>query len=1302
MSVRRIVSLFNQGQDHSNGGTNDTTDTGGNREDEPPRETKGQEQSEEAKYSAERTSLDPTRSMIWGVNNDTPEPPETDQMDIDTHDTSIPPTINGQSGRPSEPEPSSAMGFWTPTESGSLSNGSDIQFQTNGNSMGPNSTDVNGNVGNTDDNGTMRTNGNGISPSEGRDEDIYVRPSSLPRPTTTSAGNSQRRRIYTAVPVPIINQRLQRCTEINETTSFTRSEMTPAEIGSKIPRPSGAWRTKIPNVTPDSIRSIQSVSTLPPYSPPTGSVKEPRGYYETDPNLPGKEPQARRNDNLIQKFKEIELGPQRSIEYYLGTDLPSSHQAQNSIYAPLTWNAADRSDLHNHLSITDTLPKINTGFPRMVYDGGTSSLPENESIPSSTDRIKDLEFEVSSLRETLKSTQEQLRKDVAKALSPTAAVDRLHEYLKPDEDEGSPTKKVSPIRVTPFIRAKKLVVILDATNSGTVRPMSVGKLDHDTRIPRTVLKRISDCLTAEHKETHKRQQVFYLSGCGTGEEFGLNKSLHTTILDAYTYLSDNWDHGDELFLFGFSRGAFAIRAIAALITEIGLLNKAGMTHFETLYDTYFDPRYGKCRSTDEYEKWRGQCTSLAWNLNQLEGITITKVPVKFLGCLETIGWSNYEMEPSEKGQDAKKLWERGVFDFRHLLIHETVENAFHALALDEDRITHSPLLMFRPGNSIKPLTQVWFTGSHVNIGGGQLIMEAEKNASHPTTDQNELSDIVFLFLITECHEFLSFSKTYVNKAVSDYMSLTPNFVKEINFKHHWVSARIDELGSDAGKANVFNRIRNATGNRKKHIRTPLRYRPHWFDWEPWSRYKSCEAVHVSSQYRTKHYPNYIPKALLDYRCTKTFEKFGVIRDPSENAPGETSVLRYNAPRTREDTFYYAGQENKKGKPHPNNIVLPVVRLSAFEVLLAGGDTLIFGFGLAFRDIYRESPPVFQYSINELTGMQEDWILRVEPQPLKQMLSPTSMADRTIALRNTQSVPTSLKYQHYIIKQESPYNSVNGNSRVTSGAQQRSVSAAAGLPSTQGESPDTQEQPPPLPLARRLNTAQSSANLQHPVPESSTPFSYTNTPQLEDESGNGKGKGLHSAHTNHQQGNGRAIGSSQGPKGYDGTDEREPGPEGNPEPTEQKSKMGSVRQFFSFSTLRRKKKDPEASKSEHKRPRVSQIDGQNDRDSDRPTDGPSDPDRAESEVRKREDAKREHAEWLETFDHSQLVLPNIDEPEWMKLLRQGRGKVQPCKFKHHRNRDHGHGSSHRHNEDHKDENDDDYEYYECGHRRKRDS
>ncbi|KAK6510457.1 hypothetical protein TWF506_009564 [Arthrobotrys conoides] len=1352
MSVRRIVSLFNQGQEYLNGGTNDTNDNDENPEIEASPESDNQIQEAETGSPAEGT-LSPVK-MVWRITKETPELPESDQLDKNTHDTNAIPTLSDWV--PPESEPRFTMDTWTPTESQprhtpvngeggpSQANGNGVGLNGNGAYSNGNGTYTNGNgslyvngndkyangngIGQTNGNGTAHINGKDMSPSEEREEDIYARSSSLPRPTTKSAGNSQRLRAYATPSAPIVNPRPQRPPGIGEVPSFTRSEITPTEMVSKIPRLSGGFRSKIPNVTPDSLRSIPSVSTLPPYSPPQNPVQEPLECHETSNTLLNKEPQARTNDHSTVKFREIKQGPQQSLEHYLSTDLPFNYQTQTPNYGPIAWSAVDRSGLHCRAAITSDLPRINTDLPRMIYDGG-SSIPED--TPSPADRIKDLEFEVGSLHETLKTTKEQLKKEAANSLSPTAGVDRLYEYLKPDEGEASSSKKVSPIQVAPFIRAKKLILILDATNSGTIRPMSNGKLYPETQTPRTVLKRISDCLTAEHKGTRKRQQVFYLSGCGTGEEFGLNKSLHTTILDAYTYLSDNWEPGDELFLFGFSRGAFAIRAIAALITEIGLLNKAGMTHFETLYDSYFDPRYGKCRSTDEYEKWRAQCTSLAWNLGQLEGITITKVPVKFLGCLETIGWSNYERQPSKTGHDAKKLWEKGVFDFRHLLLHEAVEKAFHALALDEDRYTHSPLLMFRPRNSIKQLTQVWFTGSHVNIGGGQLILEAEKNVANPTPDQNELSDIVFLFLITECHEFLSFSKTYVNKGVSDYMSQqsTANVIKDIHFKNHWISARIDEIGSDSGNVNVFSRIRKATGNRKKHIRTPLRYRPHWFDWEPWNRYKSCEAIHGSSQYRTKHYPDYVPKALLEYRCAKTFERFGVGHDPSAKVPGEESVLRYSAPKTCEEKFYYVGQEDdedkkkkkkKKDRMHPNNMALPIIKLSAFEVLLSGGETLIFGFGLAFKDIYRESPPVFQYSFNELTGMREDWILRVETQPPRRELSPTSMADRTIALRNAQSVPTSLKYQHYVIRRESPYSSARPNSGAPLAARQRPVSAAARLASTQGNSSSTQEKPPPLP-PRRSDLTQSAPNLRDPAAtERRTPFSYTSTPQLEDESGTGKGKGRHSIHTNNLEGGDRGIGSSQGPRGYDGTDEREPGQEGNvnPEPKEQKSKMGSIRKFFSFASLRGKKKDSEASNSRSQRPGIGQIDGQTENNTDGPAEPPSDLQRAELEARERAEAEREHQAWLVTFDRSKLVLPDIEEPEWRKILRQGNGAVQPCKFKHqHSHGGHGHGHNHGHshqqdqnqqdqnqqdqsgqdqNQNHDDENDGDLESYGCGH------
>ncbi|KAK6335198.1 hypothetical protein TWF718_010634 [Orbilia javanica] len=1271
MSVRRIVSLFNHvGQEYLDGGTNDMADINQGAERELPNGTGPQE----AVGSPAGGTGEPSVKTVWRFPFDNPQSHETDRSNTNNTDDTNPMMRNWTLA---ESDPCLATGTWTPAESQPLPARADsgTKLQANGSGVYLNGDFgyTNGNGVHSEDNITpytkdnsikvisndiMHTNVNGNPPSEQKEESIYTRPSGLPRPITNSASSTQRRRAYTFPSAPsIMNPRPQRPPGVNDPPNFTRPEAASPDIVSKIPRLAGIVRNTAPDSTLAAILRVPSVSTLPSYSPPSNLAQGSWNYHESKATAP-EEPQEHANDYSEMLRSDITGIPERVSR--ASPEEPSQLDTKRNTSDTVTWADADRSKLHTRESITHNLPKINTNFPEEDSEAPTPVFVGNIHSTSAADRIKDLELEIGDLRQRLKKALEKLEtKAAASNLSPTADVDRLHEYLKPELEKVEETRdtKVSPIVISPVIRAKKLIMILDATNSSTVRPMSTGKLYHGTQPPRTVLKRLSDCLTTEHKDTRRRQQVFYLSGCGTGE--------------------DNWQIGDELLLFGFSRGAFAIRAITALITEIGLLNKAGMAHFETLYDTYFDPKYGKCRSTDEYEKWRGRCTGLAQDLSQMDGVTITKVPVKFLGCLETIGWSNYEDKPLDGRQDAKKLWERGAFDFRHLLIHENVENAFHALALDEDRATHPPLLMFRPIESIKPLTQVWFTGSHVNIGGGQLTAEVGKNLASLAPDQNELSDIVFLFLITECHEFLGFSKKYVNKAVSVYLNnqSTADVVKDVHFKYHWISSKIDGVGPDSGQANVFGRIRHATSSKKRHIRTPLRYRPHWFDWEPWSRYKSCEAIHISSQYRTKHYPEYVPKALLDYRCTKTFERFGARRNASEGVPGETSVLRYNAPKLKEEKFYYAGKGSDKRGLYPKNMSLPIIKLSAFEVLLAGGETLIFGFGIAFKDIYRESPPVFQYRLDELTLRQEDWILRVEVQPSRKTLTPISMTDRTIALRNVQSVPTSLKYQHCVIKQDSPYSSIK--------ARPGASKAEGPRPQWPPYPPYPPPPPPPPSQQIRLNAAQSSPNLRNSVSEAYASFSFTNTPQIEDESGSGKGKGLHSSHLVYGKDGDRVIGMSQGPKGYDGTDERDPDQEEVLEPTntsegpkEPKKKMGTIRKFLSFASLRGKKKDAETSNINTKKPAVGQIDGGTDGNADSfiSTDGPSDIEPGELEAFKREQEEREHKEWLATFDRSSLVLPKIEEPGWMKQLKKP-GEIQPCKFKHHHGHSHsGHGGN----------------------------
>ncbi|KAJ1026297.1 hypothetical protein NDA16_002384 [Ustilago loliicola] len=89
------------------------------------------------------------------------------------------------------------------------------------------------------------------------------------------------------------------------------------------------------------------------------------------------------------------------------------------------------------------------------------------------------------------------------------------------------------------------------------------------------------------------QVVFYQSGIGTGTgkirnlvDQGTGLSLGSKIEEAYSFIVDNYQPGDELFLFGFSRGAYTARCISGLINWCGVLTKVEMTHFADIWAAY--------------------------------------------------------------------------------------------------------------------------------------------------------------------------------------------------------------------------------------------------------------------------------------------------------------------------------------------------------------------------------------------------------------------------------------------------------------------------------------------------------------------------------------------------------------------------------------------------------------------------------------------------------------------------------------------------------------------------------------------
>jgi uncharacterized protein (DUF2235 family) len=63
----------------------------------------------------------------------------------------------------------------------------------------------------------------------------------------------------------------------------------------------------------------------------------------------------------------------------------------------------------------------------------------------------------------------------------------------------------------------------------------------------------------------------------------LGEGLSENVREGYSFLSNNYSPGDEIFLFGFSRGAFTVRSIAGLIGAVGLLNKKGLPYLADIF-----------------------------------------------------------------------------------------------------------------------------------------------------------------------------------------------------------------------------------------------------------------------------------------------------------------------------------------------------------------------------------------------------------------------------------------------------------------------------------------------------------------------------------------------------------------------------------------------------------------------------------------------------------------------------------------------------------------------------------------------
>ena len=97
------------------------------------------------------------------------------------------------------------------------------------------------------------------------------------------------------------------------------------------------------------------------------------------------------------------------------------------------------------------------------------------------------------------------------------------------------------------------------------------------------------------------QIVYYQAGLGSGTNWydhfvggGTGSGISENIREAYAFIADNYESGDDIFVIGFSRGAFTARSIVGLVAAIGLLTRRGLEDFYSIFQDWeyqIDPNY---------------------------------------------------------------------------------------------------------------------------------------------------------------------------------------------------------------------------------------------------------------------------------------------------------------------------------------------------------------------------------------------------------------------------------------------------------------------------------------------------------------------------------------------------------------------------------------------------------------------------------------------------------------------------------------------------------------------------------------
>jgi len=327
--------------------------------------------------------------------------------------------------------------------------------------------------------------------------------------------------------------------------------------------------------------------------------------------------------------------------------------------------------------------------------------------------------------------------------------------------------------------ARNIVLFIDGTGNED-------RAGHESNV--LLLSGMTESAAAD-PQARRTQVQHYIEGVGTDKPHRLSppwlvaarlkhppKLLHRTlgnlagaaagygiarrIKEAYAFLVQHYEHGDNVYLFGFSRGAYAVRSLAGFLQKVGVLLQRDIAHVEEAFHAYEHGgnlervmrRLGFPRPAD---RERGTDLSI-----HMIGVWDT---VAMHGVPRSVQWLHPSLDTT----------------FHDTRVPDYVANVRHALALHEVREPFEPLLFSDKCHGYQSLLQVWFPGAHSDVGG-----------SYPAHER-DLSDLALEWMACEAAQ-LGLLAT-LNPARTPHRASLWNIHHEARGKFRWTGVGMRKL-----------------------------------------------------------------------------------------------------------------------------------------------------------------------------------------------------------------------------------------------------------------------------------------------------------------------------------------------------------------------------------------------------------------------------------------------------------------------------------------------------------------------------